>query len=152
MKTRKVTGNHSGSKGEKGAKQRKHEKRGAQLDVGVSCPIIFCQTGEQGHVFLWVEQGQTKETKTKMRTNRDILGSSGMGWSCSASASVFSSVDPPYGSSSFTIFPPPAAFFCLLSFSTLLQGQKKGLVTSLMLQGVMNFTQKRKPPCSLPWS
>lgn len=45
-----MTSNHSGSKREKGAKQRKHEESGAQFDVGVSRPIIFCQTEEQGRV------------------------------------------------------------------------------------------------------
>lgn len=97
-----------------------------------SCPITFCQclqllTRKGGHLFLWQDQNRDKRREDAERRT-DVPGSSGIGWSCSASASVFSSVDPPYGSSSFTIFVSAAAFFWPLWFSTLLQGQKKHLL------------------------
>lgn len=80
-----------------------------------------------------------KRTRTETRGQEDaeirtgLPGKSGIGWSCSASASVFSSVDPPYGSSSFTDFLCAAAFFCLVSFSTLLQGEIKGFILSSII-------------------
>lgn len=61
------------------------------------------------------------------QTNRDRPGSSGMGSSASASASVFSSVDPPKGSSSSTPFLSFSPFFCRLSLSTLQTRERKAV-------------------------
>ena len=59
------------------------------------------------------------------QTDRDRPGNSGMGLSSSASASVFSSVDPPKGSSSFTPFLSFSPSFCRLALSTLPTREKK---------------------------
>lgn len=92
-------------------------------------PITFChclQCPTTKEDMCSCDRTKTDRQHMAIRTKRGIPGSSGMGWSSSASASVFSSVEPPYGSSSFTTFTPAAAFFCLLSFSTLCTKVRKG--------------------------